>query len=226
MARSKEETESQPNYTHWALFAAWTFEQATALSLDINPEIAQSAECPAAPLAQYKKRLDVVNSHRYFSEWFPKSGCVEPHLFVAWARNYGLDFPAALANAVAVVHGKDEEWQQIWKRVSEIKRRDQRIAELEAENAELKQAVDNVLYSNGSTSNGERALVPKEQQSLLKLVLGMAIDKYHYKPNSGNSSATGRIVASLEKYEIRLGEGTVLSWLRTAAEQIDFVAPE
>lgn len=100
MARSKEGTEWQPNYTQWALFAAWTFEQAAALSLDINPEIAQSAECPAAPRAQYKKRLDVVNSHRYFSKWFPNSGCVEPHLFVAWARNCGLEFPAALAGAV------------------------------------------------------------------------------------------------------------------------------
>jgi hypothetical protein len=151
---------------------------------------------------------------------------VEPLLFLAWARNFDIEVPAALTNAVAVRNGMGKKWEPTLQLALEKEAKEQRIAELTAECAELERASQ---YSDRLTDgafNAKRALLPKEQQSLLKLVLGMAIAKYNYKPTLGNSGAPGRIVASLEKCEIDITEETVLNWLRIAAEQIEFMSPE
>jgi len=64
----------------------------------------------------------------------------------------------------------------------------------------------------------------KERNSLLKLVLGMAIKKYNYDPNSSRNNATGTnsgsIHADLEKCGINIDKDTIRKYLNEAKELI------
>lgn len=54
----------------------------------------------------------------------------------------------------------------------------------------------------------------REQTSLLKLVMGMAIAGYRYDPRATRSTVTKEIAGDLVRVGVQLDEDTVLKWLR------------
>lgn len=65
-------------------------------------------------------------------------------------------------------------------------------------------------------SNG--ALSTKERESLLKLVIGMAVEQYQYDPRSARNEATAHIASDLEINGVPLDRDTILKWLREASQ--------
>jgi hypothetical protein len=61
----------------------------------------------------------------------------------------------------------------------------------------------------------------KRRSSMLKMILGMALEKYEYDPNAGKSTATTRIVDDLTMHELSIDPQTVLAILRDAVELLD-----
>lgn len=72
----------------------------------------------------------------------------------------------------------------------------------------------------------EKSLSPKERDSLLKLVLGMAIDAYGYNPKATRSSTAGQIASDLKTRGISIDEDTVRKWLNQAKEVVEVLAEE
>ena len=68
---------------------------------------------------------------------------------------------------------------------------------------------------NNQTSN---ELNPKERESLLKLVIGMAVEQYGYNPNASRNEATAHIASDLATNGVPLDRDTILKWLREASE--------
>ncbi|WP_156936930.1 hypothetical protein [Bradyrhizobium sp. WSM2254] len=67
----------------------------------------------------------------------------------------------------------------------------------------------------------------KERQSLLTLVLGMAVAGYTYNPRALRNVATRDIVDDLERKGLpTVSQETVLKCLRTAMEELDWPPPE
>jgi hypothetical protein len=68
-----------------------------------------------------------------------------------------------------------------------------------------------------------------ERNTMLKLILGMAIDSYGYDPAKTKNSATGNnsgsIKAALEKIGLSADEKTISKYLKTAAEQYPAAKP-
>ena len=61
----------------------------------------------------------------------------------------------------------------------------------------------------------------KEKNSLLRMIVAMAVDAYRYNPKDLRSEVTKQIVDASHRLGIRLDDGTVLAWLRQAAELVD-----
>lgn len=60
----------------------------------------------------------------------------------------------------------------------------------------------------------------RERESLLKLVIGMAIGGYSWDPKAPRNNATADITSDLHKLGIQLDQDTVLKWLREAAKEL------
>lgn len=77
---------------------------------------------------------------------------------------------------------------------------------------------------DGLESVESSSLQQSERASLLKLVYGMAMDKYDYAPSSSKNPATGNkngsIKVGLEQKGIALDEETIRKYLRIAVEEL------
>ena len=60
----------------------------------------------------------------------------------------------------------------------------------------------------------EKPLHTKEKESLLKLVIGMAIKGYGYDPSAARSGVPGEIVTDLAEVGLEIDEGTVTKYLK------------
>jgi hypothetical protein len=63
-----------------------------------------------------------------------------------------------------------------------------------------------------------KALSTKERDTLLKLVIGMAIGGYGYSPAASKNEATGEIASDLAKFGLSLDPDTVKKWLKEGAK--------
>ncbi|MEN9433919.1 MAG: hypothetical protein RLZZ422_1508 [Pseudomonadota bacterium] len=77
--------------------------------------------------------------------------------------------------------------------------------------------IDNV---ETKTVEIEKTFSPKERNSMLLVILGMAIDKYGYDPEANKNPATGSnknsIKASLERIGVSISDDTIKKYLEEA----------
>lgn len=78
------------------------------------------------------------------------------------------------------------------------------------------QGFEKYLSNIKSVEGIEKSLMTVERESLLRLVIGMAISGYKYDPKSSRNSATAEISADLEKLGVGLDQDTVKKWLKEA----------
>ena len=72
--------------------------------------------------------------------------------------------------------------------------------------------------SDASPAPIEKHLHTKEKETLLKLVIGMAVKGFDYDPLAPRGPAPAMIAASLEGLEIGLDQDTIRKWLREGAK--------
>lgn len=61
-------------------------------------------------------------------------------------------------------------------------------------------------------------LKTRERETLLKMVVGMAVGGYSWDPNAARNVATGEIAGDLARQGVPLDDGTILKWLRAGAQ--------
>ncbi len=66
----------------------------------------------------------------------------------------------------------------------------------------------------------DKSLGTAERNTLLKLVIGMAIKGYGYDPRAARSPSAGEIVADLQNLGIAITDDTVRKWLKEAATSV------
>jgi hypothetical protein len=72
----------------------------------------------------------------------------------------------------------------------------------------------------------EKALTPKERDSLLKLIIGMAVGGYGFDPKAGRSTQMKQICDDVISTGLSLDEDTVRKWVREAAGLLPTDVPE
>jgi hypothetical protein len=133
-----------------------------------------------------------------------------PAEFIAWARLTGIPIPVELEAALSA-RGKFAELHEpaeCFSSYAESKDRGSQLTkELAAANA-----------AQGEDPSKGSEISTRERDSLLKLVIGMAVEGYRYDPAQKRSSAVPDIVADLERAGVPLDADTVRKWLRQATE--------
>jgi hypothetical protein len=97
------------------------------------------------------------------------------------------------------------------------------VAERDAEIARLKEDLGAALeQQNNDTSETERALSPnpgpRERESMLRLIIGMAVRGYSFDPAAARNSAVKDIAGDLQFLGIGLDEDTVRKYLSEGRE--------
>ncbi|MHB8165291.1 MAG: hypothetical protein ACYDDT_00710 [Sulfuricella sp.] len=73
---------------------------------------------------------------------------------------------------------------------------------------------------NDTPTNMNKPLTTSERDSLLKLVIGMAMKGYSYDPNAKKNSAVADIAADLALLGLPLGDDTIRKYLKQGNEQL------
>jgi hypothetical protein len=149
-----------------------------------------------------------------------------PGFFIAWAKRTEIDFCPELERAVVargvVVGDWKSSYDELKKKyeeavefLDELSRRvqaDQGLQDaLRARVAELEAKLNMAPPS-------ERGVLGKERESVLKLIIGMAVKGYSYDPNSSRSTTVSEIASDLAQLGLSLTDDTVRKWLKEASE--------
>lgn len=97
----------------------------------------------------------------------------------------------------------------------------QTLQELYAERSEHAQEIEALKVEQ--TSGAIKELKAQERESLLKIVIGMAVEGYRYDPSAKRSDRVPEIVADLERAGVAVSDETVRKYLRQANK---YLSPE
>jgi len=79
------------------------------------------------------------------------------------------------------------------------------------------QGLDTSFGDPKSTSEETKDLLPREKETLLRLIAGMSIAGYRFDVNASRNDATREIQGDLDQLGIPLDPKTILKWLREAS---------
>jgi len=233
---------AQADFDHWSKAAHWTLDEAVALSFGkaperVNWETVKPLVHVSAFAFQYQRRRDLALRAKLWKQLFDP---VLPGFFLAWAKRTGLEVSSDLEAAVTArgvlvadwrshyedLNAKYDELHRTWENkydelhkrymeVSEDKNRviadlHQQLADAEAKAASAQSAI--------RPDPREKPLATRERDSLLKLVVGMAMGGYGYDPDASRSEQPAAIATDLATNGVSLDVDTVRKWLKQASE--------
>jgi hypothetical protein len=247
---------ARADFDHWSKVAYWSIDEALALSMGKDPQVVSWKKIEGLQqvsdfVRHYGKRRQLALRAVAIRQL---TDGVLPGLFLGWAKRNELDVPEELVLLVEKRAQPIADWPALleqcqsklqetltWAKeyhqkgieigkasaeaarlsaVSAIEERDKRIGDLESINERLS------AETTVSRAIENEELRPKARQSLLKLLLGMAIDGYGFDPSASKSPIAKELADSLAELGISIDEDTVRSWLREAAETVDYALGE
>ena len=223
---------SRADFSHWAKATYWTLEEAIALSFGKSPNVVSWKK-----LEQYEevspfaaKYAKVRNLATRAKNWKQLYDPVHPGIFLAWAKRNDIGFPEELEELVTKYGQNIGDWKTAYETLKEafdtLKAQFDELADktkqISAERDERISALveerDSLLDQVAELRASGKPLNPKERESLLKLVIGMAIKGYSYDPNMSRSPTAKKIADDLSEIGLSIDEDTVRKWLKEAAE--------
>jgi hypothetical protein len=225
-------------YEYYAKLATWTLDEAVTLLLGKNPKVVTPLSVTQALRFQvssfsvlYSNLREMAQRATLVKQLYDP---VLPSFFLAWARRKELVIPPELFSLVEKFCSPIADWQDAYQKQKEqfdllLIDRD-KLAEvakrLIQERNDLKEKVAQLETAKAESDNGnEKAtLSDSERHSLLKLVLGMAIDSYKYKPGGSRNTATGEnkgsIAAALQKIQgLEMDADTIRKYIKEAEDR-------
>jgi len=206
---------AEADFDYWSKMAHWTLDEAIALSFGKSPNVVNEANLSkivswTSPFVrEYQKTTELAKRAVVWEKLFDP---VIPKLFIKWAKDTDIPLPDELVEKVEVRSGKLLDWKKMYEELLEknnnnVQIANATIAEKDAEIAELQ-----------SQAGGEKSLGTKERESLLKMVIAMAVDGYGYETDDKRSPIPQQISDALARRGTSLDVGTVRKWLKEAAE--------
>lgn len=228
--KQKEEKEryfNQPgamaDYVHWSQCARWTLDEAVALTLAREPRVVgingvNAHAAASSPFAkEYLRRTDLVKRAREAGELFEPA---LPGLFLTWAKLRELEYPKELEEAL---EARGHTFADMKKIVDDLKAAMDQVMEQNArlaqQNKRLLQERDDLIEQGKCDRQAEKPLHPREKQSMLKMIYGMAVAYHGYDPDSSRSDTVKSIRDELGRIGINISDGTILKYLREGAEE-------
>jgi hypothetical protein len=237
-----EEFSGEPlDVVHWSNLPEWSPEEGVALSLGIDPRKANWAtgfahsDHPLFP--EYRKRYELVLRHIHFLTDRSPLG-----FMLSMKQLLDFNFPAELKEAVK---NNVEAAQSNSKAHSELKPKEHNTLrkiisciavakyhyDPNTNHRMVATDISSSLKKNGIQvdqeaieqllTNSETPGLRGDRQTHLRVFLGMAMAKYHYKPKLKRQSAATNIWNSFKLLGRRIDEDTIRKWLKLASKEVD-----
>ena len=213
------------DFDYWSKMAQWTISEAVALSLGKNPEVVnpeslKSTIFPLSPFVRQYQQLSKLANRAVLSQMLFDP--VYPSIFVKWVKENDISFPEELYEKVMARRGNYVDWKKMYEDLLEKNNKNVELAnEMIAER-------DQQINDLSALTQQSKPLHTKEKETLLKLVIGMAVKGYGHDPKASRTSTVGEIKSDLDLLGINLDEDTIRKWLRESAEYLppDYESPE
>ena len=228
------------NFEHWSRASYWSLEEACSLALGKSPSLVNSARLReysqvSAFAVRYFRLLDLAKRAVWAKQlWEPSY----PTVFLAWAKRMDIAVDPRLVAAVEARGHQIADWKTMYddavksreewrekhaKLLTEYNKavdlvngysrmHNQHVAQLAEQKGEISRLT--AATAVAQVEAVEPALATRERESLLRLVIGMAIGGYRYDPNANRNSATSEIATDLVTAGVPLDVDTVRKWLR------------
>ena len=219
-AESEEQTRffnrpyAKADFGHWSKAAYWTLDEAVALSFGKAPErVTWEAIKPlvdVSPFAyQYWRRRDLALRAAASKQLSERTG---PGFFLAWAKRTDLAVPSELEAAITARGIQIAEW----KTHDLSKEQSEQIDPLRSRDDKLQ--AQHAAAAPAPHDRPEKPLATRERDSLLKLVIGMAVGGYRYDATALRSERPTEIANDLASAGVPVDVDTVRKWLKEAAD--------
>ncbi|MDO9334872.1 MAG: hypothetical protein Q7T61_00590 [Caulobacter sp.] len=225
-----------PDLDHWARMDFWSLEEALALSFGKAPEVLTAKRVTGlstySPFAvEYRRRAEVARRAVVAKQMWES---VRPSTFLRWAQRKGMNPPTELVEAVEAAGGDLRDWQDFYNKLKEASDRsdaayEARVAAQEAHIAALQSRIETVVRSMAAAAQSKPSESPapvapelrtRERDSLLKLVIGMAVGAYSYDPKAGRSPTVSEIADDLARAGVSLDADTVRKYVTEAKQYL------
>jgi hypothetical protein len=223
------------DFEHWSKAAHWSLEEALALAFGKAPELVSWSTIhryqQVSPFVfRYARLRDLAQRAMAWQKLFDP---VLPIIFVNWAKENDIDFPADLAEKVIGRSSNSMDWKALFEQLK--KQSDEHIADwrriVEERNDLLETSIQNCNALNSAleqckaelASKSDRPLPEKPQSSreregMLKVIYAMAVGGYGYVPTAGRSKLVPEILKDLELQGLSLSDDTVRRYITAACE--------
>jgi len=190
------------NFVYWAKMAAWEISEGVALLVGINPDLIRGhrdwrTSVGAAAASRYRGVLKLAERSFEHGE-LPYAAL--PRQWLEWAKKKEIPIPEMLEGEVS----------RLYPDIS-LSADAARISVLEAKISRLR----GEFAKTGPTT--DQGVATRERESMLKLIVGMAIQGYRYDPKARRGEAIRDITNDLEKSGVALSDDTIRKYLVEAA---------
>jgi hypothetical protein len=236
-ARFFHQPRATADFEHWSKAAYWTLEEAIALAMGMAPEFVNSTTIRTYPkvspfVRRYTRLMDLAKRAITCQKLFDP---VLPIIFVNWAKENDIEFPAALAEKIITRSGtlidwKDEfeklknqydehiaDWPRVVEERSELLQNSLQTIELLKSKLTENQAE---LAAKSESVVPEKQQSPREREGMLKVIYAMAVEGYGYEPSSRRSNLVPEIIRDLELQGLSLSDDTVRRYIKEACDHL------
>jgi len=200
--------DAEADFRHWFQIAYWKIDEAVALSLGRDPEKVNPTKLGRFKVDESPLLREFARRHEVFSRAsiaYQLRNSNSPGDVLEWADSIGLIVDARLLEAA-------ERWCQPptpWK--AQYEAAATRNAELEAELAEARSV-------SGKDKNRPQSALTRERNTLLKLVMGLAISSYSHDARAPRTTTASAIRRDLDSIGMPIDEDTIRKLLTEAAQ--------
>jgi hypothetical protein len=175
----------------------------------------------------YQRRRDLALRATTWDQLFDP---ILPGIFLAWAKRNRLDVSPELEAAVAVHRTQVADWKTLYDKKTEaydeLQREFEDVCRTNRENTQMIESLANRVRElsereqarENAPATSEKSLSTRERDSLLKLIIGMAVVGYGYDPTAARSEQPAEITSDLAAAGVPLDVDTVRKWLKQAVE--------
>jgi len=203
------------DFEYWSKMADWTLDESIALSFGENPKIVSLESLKKSILHVSPFLAEYINLYELAQraiKWNKLFDPMLPMYFISWVEENDIAFPDELVAKAALRNKNWCDWRKMYEEQLE-----KRNAGVDNFNQILSQK-NNIIETLQNQKPDEKSLQTKERESLLKMIIGMAVSGYCYDPTATRSSTPKEIVDDLDLRGISIDVDTVRKWLKEASE--------
>lgn len=238
---------AEAEFDYWSKMSYWSLDECVALSLGRDPRVVNWENVKSlikiSPFAAtYKNRREIICRAEFMGQLWVQT---IPAVYVAWAERMQVSIPDELGAAVRKIGTQVRDWKSAHdEQEKAAEQANKKLLEcMECRSADMLKFKDNyeemsarlskevdernkIIHSyteklaalESQNSFAEKGLSTRERDSLLKIVIGMAIQGYGHDPKARRTSTASEIASDLERLDLALDPDTVRKYLQEGSD--------